>query len=150
MTRASSTNCRNCGFGIEDSGELKRCPNCDVELHAGRSPGALPMRSVAEDLQAPVFPREGRPNDDTAPASEFIAAGAVLSGALLILFGMMAGSGTIALVGIVLIFGVTGGYAIFTGSLARSWRHGTSQFRLSRPCRRNDSYPGDDSPRRSR
>ena len=149
MTRAPSTNCRNCGFGMEDSGDLKRCPNCGLELHSARSLGALPL-SVAEDLQEPAFPREGRANDDTAPASEFVAAGAVLGGAVLTLLGILGGSGTVALFGVVLIFGVTGGYAIFSGSLARSWRHGISQFLLFRPGRRDDAERGDDSPPRRR
>ncbi|HEU0073784.1 MAG TPA: hypothetical protein VFS30_07210 [Dehalococcoidia bacterium] len=79
---------------------------------------------MSEDLQEPAFPQDPRARqDDTAPFSEFVAAGAVLGGLVLIVLGAVLQSGTVALVGVVTMFGVTGFFAIAKGSLGRAMKH---------------------------
>ena len=69
---------------------------------------------------------------DTAPPGEFIAAGAVLAGLGVLILGFVIASSLLALLGVAMIFGITAGYAIFGGSLARSWRAGLANFGLGR------------------
>ncbi len=147
MRRAPSISCRSCGTQIPDGDRLKSCPNCGAELDPARVPGDLPVPGDSEELQGPAFPREARGND-TAPLSEFVAAGAVIGGLAIFFLGAVLASGIVALVGVVLIFGVTGFYAFFSGSLSRVWRHGLSQFRLGRPGRRDEAE--DRNPNRNR
>jgi hypothetical protein len=125
MTQPGSITCRSCRTWIEDRGRGRRCPNCGAQLDTAPLPD-LPRGIVAgsEELQEPAFPQDPRARgDDTAPLSEFAAAGAVLGGLVLIVLGAVVQSGTVALVGVVLMFGVTGFFAIAKGSLGRAITH---------------------------
>jgi hypothetical protein len=106
---------------------MVRCPSCGAGLETRALPDLPRELSSAEDLQEPAFRREQRLDNDTAPLSEFIAAGAVLAGMALLIASVMLRSGIVALVGVVLIFGVTGFFAISKGSLGRAILH----FRLT-------------------
>ena len=122
MTQARSITCRSCRAWIEDRGRLRRCPRCGAELDTQPLPD-LPGFAPPRNLDAPAFAAEERPTSDTAPLSEFIAAGAVLAGIVMLVAGAMLASGVVALLGVVLMFGVTGFFAIYKGSLGRALQH---------------------------
>lgn len=124
MTQPRSTTCRSCRTWIEDRGRRRRCPSCGAELDTAPLPD-LPGGIIAsDDLQEPAFPQDPRARkDDTAPLSEFVAAGAVLGGLVFIVLGAVLQSGLVALLGVVLMFGVTGFFAIAKGSLGRALSH---------------------------
>jgi hypothetical protein len=103
---------------------MRRCPSCGAELDSAPLPDLPRGIAASEELQEPAFPRDPRARrDDTAPLSEFLAAGAVLGGLVMIVLGAVVQSGTVALVGVVMMFGVTGFFAIFKGSLGRALTH---------------------------
>jgi fatty acid desaturase len=102
---------------------LRRCPNCGADMDAAPLPDLPPLVEGSEELQGPAFPQSQRRSDDTAPLSEFIAAGVVLLGAVLLVVAAIVGSGTLALVSVIVMFGVTGFFAIFKGSMGRALQH---------------------------
>ena len=115
--------CPSCSLVLEADARLRRCPGCGADLRVGSLPD-LPLGSVSSDnLQGPAFPQEHRPNDDTAPLSEFIAAGAVLGGVGLLVAAVFLQSGVVAIIGVALMFGVTGFFAITKGSMGRAILH---------------------------
>jgi len=142
MTHARSITCRSCRTWIEDRGSVRRCPSCGADLEGQPLPDLPNGLASSEDLQGPAFPQEER-DSDTAPLSEFIAAGAVLAGVVMLVAGAMLASGIVALVGVALMFGVTGFFAVTKGSLGRSLRHGRSALWMSRPRRGDDGTEGD-------
>jgi hypothetical protein len=122
---ARSLTCPNCRVLLEDRDKLRSCPSCGADLGSSPLPGLPPdLATNGGELQEPEFAREsGVRQDDTAPMSEFVAAGAVLAGALLLVAGAVVASGTLALIGVVLMFGVTGFFAITRGAMSRALIH---------------------------
>lgn len=143
MTQARSVTCRSCRTWIEDRGRMRRCPNCGAELDAHPLPDLPSGFAASEGLQEPAFPQEQRDDDETAPLSEFIAAGAVLAGLGLLVAGAMLASGAVALVGAVLMFGVTGFFAATRGSLGRTLQHFRTTLWWSVPRRGGDPNDSD-------
>jgi hypothetical protein len=127
MTQARGITCPSCRTWIEDRGRLRRCPVCGVDLQASPLP-SLPGYASSSNLDAPAFATEEAGRNDTAPASEFAAAGAVVGGIVLLIAGAMLASGIVAILGVTLIFGVTGFFAFARGSVQRTLQHGWSTF----------------------
>ncbi len=123
MTQARSITCRSCRTWIEDRGGLRRCPSCGAALDKAPLPELPRDIGEVEELQEPAFPQEQRTDDDTAPLSEFIAAGAVLAGLVMLVVGAVVMSGAVALAGVVMMFGVTAFFAIAKGSMGRALNH---------------------------
>ena len=63
-------------------------------------------------LEEPDYPAEERAHD-TAPLSEFVAAGAVLLGLLMVIGGAAVSAPLVMIVGFVVMLAVTGCFAIF-------------------------------------
>ena len=103
---------------------MRRCPSCNEDLDIAPLPDLPRSTTGVESLQDPAFPQDPRARkDDTAPVSEFVAAGAVLGGVLLLVAGAVMMSGVLALLGVFLMFGVTGFFAFYKGSLGRAVQH---------------------------
>jgi hypothetical protein len=129
MAQARSITCRNCRTWIEAGDRVKRCPSCGAELDVAPLPDLPPGAGVSEELQGPAFAVEHKPGDDTAPLSEFLAAGAVVAGLVMLIVGAVISSGTLALAGVFVMFVVTGLFAVIGGSLLRTLsRYGTSMW----------------------
>lgn len=91
---------------------MRRCPRCGAELDTLPLP-SLPQRYASDaGLQGPAFPAEQRRRDDTAPLSEFLAAGAVLAGLVMLIAGAMLASMVVMAAGVFLMVGVTGFFAL--------------------------------------
>ncbi|HWC29791.1 MAG TPA: hypothetical protein VG845_06890 [Dehalococcoidia bacterium] len=63
------------------------------------------------DLEGPEF-LEGPNDGSTAPLSEFVAAGAVLLGIVMFIAGAALASPAVILAGVLIMFVVTGGFAL--------------------------------------
>jgi hypothetical protein len=75
-------------------------------------PDLPPRLSNNVDLEEPDHPAEAKPSD-TAPLSEFVAAGCVLLGMVMVVGGAMVRQPAVMLVGFLLMLVVTGAFAIF-------------------------------------
>jgi hypothetical protein len=122
MTEARRVTCRSCRAWIEDRGRLRRCPRCGAELDTQPLPD-LPGFAPSGNLDVPAFAPEERPISDTAPLSEFIAAGAVVVGLAMLVAGAVLSSGAVALSGVALAFLVLLVFSLFKGSLGRALLH---------------------------
>jgi hypothetical protein len=90
----------------------RRCPACGEDLEYQPLP-SLPVRAGGStSLQEPDYPAEARPND-TAPVSEFLAAGSVVLGIVMVVGGAMAQQPLVIIAGFVVMLLITGFFAMF-------------------------------------
>ena len=75
-------------------------------------PDLPPRLNATVDLEEPDNPAEAKPSD-TAPLSEFVAAGCVLLGMVMVVGGAILRRPVVMLVGFLLMLVVTGTFAIF-------------------------------------
>lgn len=111
MTQDSGVRCRNCYIWV-DTRDARRCPRCGSDLTALPLPVLPPIQTPRSALQDPAFPQG--PDDKTAPLSEFLAAGSVLGGLVMLIVGAAVASDAIILAGALVMFGVTGFFALLT------------------------------------
>jgi uncharacterized membrane protein YvbJ len=126
MAQHPVTTCHNCGERVDEA-DLA-CTKCGTDLE----PVAAAASLETPDIMIDPDKRPRWSDGETAPASEFAAAGSLLLGFLLLILGAVIASGIVILVGVALMFGVTGFFAIYSGAIGRSWRAGLSNFGIGR------------------
>jgi F0F1-type ATP synthase assembly protein I len=112
--RRSIVRCGNCGTPYDASGGDPRCPACNQAYHPGESLPLLPLASgdSPRNLEEPhFFSDENDKEPETAPLSEFIAAGIVLGAFILMIVAVFVGSPFLLMFSL----GVLGGSAIIFG-----------------------------------
>jgi hypothetical protein len=104
--------CANClaRFDTRD-GLRRRCPQCGLDLDAGALPPP-PRLTASANLEEPDYSADTRPSD-TAPLSEFLAAGSVLLGMVMVAGGAIAQLPLLLIAGFFVMLVVTGCFAIF-------------------------------------
>jgi hypothetical protein len=112
MTQSAGVRCRNCLTWVEAKSRRRRCPACGEALDTLPLPD-LPRRAdTSSDLQEPDFPSEARPSD-TAPLSEFLAAGSVVLGMVMLMAGAAMGQPLVMMAGFFVMLVVTAAFSIF-------------------------------------
>jgi F0F1-type ATP synthase assembly protein I len=111
--RRSIVRCGNCGTPYDASGVDPRCPECDEVYYPGESLPLPPLpRGGSSRLEEPhFFSSEDDKEPETAPLSEFIAAGIVLGAFILMIVAVFVGSPFL----LMFALGVLGGSAIIFG-----------------------------------
>jgi hypothetical protein len=122
MKQAPGVTCPSCRVWIDDTARLRRCPRCGEDLDTAPRPDLPEGLEEPDALQGPAFESQDQPND-TAPMSEFIAAGAVVAGIAMLIIGATVSSGVVALAGVILAFMVLLSYSLFKGAFGRAMLH---------------------------
>jgi hypothetical protein len=112
MVRDNGTRCPNCLAWVDTPGRRRRCPNCGNELEAQPLPHLPPGAGAATTLEEPAYAAEEHAHD-TAPLSEFLAAGTVVLGLFMMIGGAFAQAPVVMIAGFVVMLVVTGCFAIF-------------------------------------
>jgi hypothetical protein len=94
-------------------GWRRRCPACGEDLETLPLPD-LPPRAAGNtsNLQEPDFPAEARVSD-TAPLSEFLAAGSVVLGMVMLVAGVAMQQPLVMMAGFFVMLVVTAAFSIF-------------------------------------
>lgn len=149
MSSVDGVRCSHCLTWVDTRGRRRRCPNCGNDLETQLLPQLPPGAGATTTLEEPDYPAEERPRD-TAPLSEFLAAGAVLLGLVMIIGGAAVTAPAVMIAGFAVMLVVTGFFAIFGRN--SSLRRAAGWFlRWPSPSmdKRADSSPDNDRSRPS-
>lgn len=95
--------CYKCGVMFDLWGAEPRCPGCNEPYdETNRDLPPLPAwrPHFADELESPEFEGARKPEPETAPAHEFVAAGVLLVSFFMVLAGVMMADATLFLVGL--------------------------------------------------